>query len=198
MTVRRFAYVSLVVAVIALAVVVVKRTVVATVPVTTAAMSPTLEAGDVVAAQRGMSVGKVKRGDIVVVRVASSSDVEGPAMFPRSGGDLVLRRVVGLPNEGIEVNQSGVRVVSQKSGSFRTLAEPYVETPGGALLSYTEISDDQFVVLSDQRLGSESSGSLEDVRAQGVIPVRAVVGVVRWQVWPLSDVRALRMAGVDR
>lgn len=117
-------------------------------------MAPTLRADEYVVAVRPR---RLRRGDIVVVR-------------PPEHGFEMVKRVVGLPGEKVEVSDGLVRV------DGRPLAEPYGHGSGAA--GAWSLGDGEYVVLGDDRSLSTDSRSFGPLRRE------AIIGVVVLRYWP--------------
>jgi len=125
-----------------------------------ASMRPTLEPGDWLVAQRRTA--PPRRGDIVVFE------------HPEVPGFWVVKRVVGLPGERVEVAGGQVHV----DGAI--LAEPWAEGP--TLPEGTwEVPRDAVWVLGDQRALSAA-----DSRTLGPLPLVRVPWKVVARYWPLE------------
>jgi signal peptidase I len=127
---------------VGLAAVLIHRFALFTTLVGSGSMRPTLEPGDVLLTARLHRGTPVRRGDIVVV--ASS----GPA------GDLV-KRVVGLPGERVEIRGRAVRV----DGTL--LSEPNARG-GGAYRGTFDVPDGAYLLLGDDRDASVDARSWDD------------------------------------
>ena len=92
-----------------------------------------------------------RRGDIVVLHAPD-------------GGDIALiKRVIGLPGETIEVRNGQVLINS------RPLQEPYLRTLTNGVFPLTPIPDDAIFVMGDNRDRSRDS------RTFGPVPIEDVV-----------------------
>ncbi|MFD5498090.1 signal peptidase I, partial [Streptomyces sp. NPDC127091] len=96
----------------------------------------------------------VRRGDIVVVRSAELDRV-------------VVKRVIGLPGEHVDVSADEVRV------DGRPLSEPYVVRRGGRSGSF-DVPDGHLFLLGDNRARSSDSRSWR----QPCLPISALLGTV--------------------
>ena len=141
----------------------VRRWVAAPARVESSSMEPTLRPGQRLVVRRRRASEPVTRGDVVLVH---SPEI----------GRVLVKRVIGLPGERIEIDRHGrVRVDGQ------TIAEPYarpVPGPGRerARRSVTtyDVPEGHLFLLGDNRAASSDSRSWR----QPYLPAAAVVGRV--------------------
>lgn len=115
-------------------------------------MYPTLHPADCVPARRLRRAEPIRRGDIVVI---ASAEV----------GRRVVKRVIGLPGEIVDVGPHGVTI------DGIPLAEPYVAVHGGPTGSFC-IPMHAYLVLGDNRTRSGDSRSW----MAPFVPATAVLG----------------------
>jgi signal peptidase I len=127
-------------------------------------MAPTLAPGQRLLARRPGAGRRLSRGDVVV---AESAEL----------GRRVIKRVVGLPGEHIDIDVDG-RV--QVAG--HDLAEPYVVHHGGRSGTF-DVPAGHLLLLGDNRAHSS------DARAwrEPYLPVSAVLGRVVPRAWPSAE-----------
>lgn len=119
------------------------------------------------------------RGDVVVLH-----QINGAAER-----DLI-KRVIALPGETIEMTNCEVRITESGAATSRVLAEPYLDlavistTCGGDFAPVT-VPDEHVFVMGDNRSGSQDSRSL------GPIAESDLVGRAFVVFWPRSDWRWL-------
>lgn len=104
-----------------------------------------------------------QRDDIVVVHV------------PGYGQEMLIKRVIGLPGDTIEVRGGQVLVNNQP------LAEPYLRVVTRGDYPATVIPPDKIFVMGDNRNNSNDS------RAFGPIAFDDIVGKAWVRYWPLAD-----------
>ena len=159
-----------------LAVLAVRHFVVQPFRVPSASMAPTLEAGDVLLADR-TSAGEAERGGVVVF--------DGRGYFAPSAEDgdrYWVKRVIAVGGDSIACcGDEGVLLLNGEE-----LEEPYL--PGGMAPSTTEfdlvVPEGRMFVLGDNRPDSTDSRHLLGAPGGGMIPVDRVVGRVERIVWP--------------
>lgn len=139
---------------LALAVGAALRSLVVVTRVESRSMAPTLPPGRHVLTRRPRGSRAVRRGDIVVI---ASQELGRP----------VVKRVVGLGGERVEVSADAVRVDGV------VLAEPYVGARGGPAGVF-EVPDGHLLLLGDNRAGSSDARSWR----RPFLPVTAVRGRV--------------------
>jgi signal peptidase I len=117
-----------------------------------------------------MLLGGPSRGDVVVLDSPNNSD------------ELLIKRVIGLPNETVVIHDGRVYINGQ------LLNEPYV-------LEYCtyrscegewELGPNEYFVLGDNRSHSLDSHSF------GPVPVSSIKGVARVSYWPPDDLDILQ------
>ena len=152
-------------------------------------MTPTLQVGDRVLVNKlSYEVGDIGRGDLVVFgRPATESTVKT---------DLI-KRVIGLEGELIEIIEGRIYITQSESSSRQLLVEPYL-----ASTTYTRgfdntdlcekatensclIPDNHVFVLGDNRDGSRDS------RFFGPIDENTVVGRAFIRLWPIGSLKFL-------
>lgn len=139
--------------------------------VPTGSMTPTIDAGDRVLAQR-VAGGEIRRGDVVVFKQASWGDVP------------MVKRVVAVGGDEVACCTDGKLTVNGKQ-----IEEPYL--PMGSAAEITSIPtvtvpDGNLFLLGDERSGSlDSTAHLTDA-ASGTVPSSAVEGRVDAVVWPMN------------
>ena len=89
------------------------------------------------------------------------------------GGDIALiKRVIGLPGETIEVRNGQVLI------NGHPFQEPYLRTLTNGVFPLTPIPDDAIFVMGDNRDRSRDS------RTFGPVPIEDVVGRAWLRYWP--------------
>jgi signal peptidase I len=135
---------------------IVSNFIVSTVTVSGVSMVPTLYPGQVYLLNRWSTrLFPPNYGDLVVVR-------------DRSSGELLVKRIVALPNDSIEFRQGRVLL------NGRALREPYLP-PGSHTASRKigatpqQLAHDEFFVMGDNRMVSEDSRSHGPVRRADIL-----------------------------
>ena len=102
-----------------------------------------------------------ERGDVIILE-----DPRNPA------GDRLVKRVIGLPGEKIEIVNGAVYI------DGRLLHEPYITEPWTGSAPAQRIPADQYFVMGDNRKNSEDS------RYFGLVPRDLVIGKAMVAFWP--------------
>ncbi|MFG2406260.1 signal peptidase I [Streptomyces brevispora] len=140
--------------------------------VPTESMTPTVNAGDRVLAQR-VDGSEVRRGDVVVFTDPAWGDMPMVKRVVGIGGDKIACCEKGglLTVNGIPVEEPYLQTTDPASGNDFT-----AEVPKGKL----------FLLGDDRRVSLDSRVHLED-RGQGSVPRSAVTARVDAVAWPLGD-----------
>lgn len=109
-----------------------------------------------------------QRGDIVVLRL------------PHRQSDPLIKRVIGLPGDVIEIRDGKVFINGQ------ALDEPYLDQNTYQGMPPKVVPDDELFVLGDNR------GFSNDSRAFGFVPFSDVVGRAWFRYWPPAEIGLVR------
>lgn len=126
---------------------------------------------------------KIERGTRVRVRYSAPSSLSRGqiVMFQMPGEEgYIIRRVIGLPGETLEIVASELRINGAKVAEPWLAppvgSEPRVENPAPEYVSAVVIPDGHVFVMGDYRKGSKDS------RLFGTVQIANVVGVV-WDLF---------------
>jgi len=126
-------------------------------------MEPTLENDQFLVVNKlSYRLHEPQRGDIIVFR------------DPNDESRKLIKRVIGLPGERVEVRNSQVLV------NDYPLEEPYISSPPHYSLAAQLIPEGQYFVLGDNRNNSSDSHSW------GPVPDHEIVGKAWVSYWPPS------------
>jgi signal peptidase I len=103
------------------------------------------------------------RGDVVVISL------------PSQGGELLIKRVIGLPGDTVEI-PDGQGFVNQQP-----LAEPYLSGETTGIYGPVVVPPLQIFVLGDNRNFSNDS------RNFGPVPLEHVIGHAWFSYWPMTQ-----------
>jgi len=125
-------------------------------------MTPTLEEGQrLLVSKIVYSFHPPERGDIIVFHPPEDPD-----------GIPLIKRVIGLPGETVEVKSGEVYI----NGS--SLDEPYIKEPPHYIVKETTVPLDNYFVLGDNRNGSRDSHS------GWTVPEENIIGKTWLSLWP--------------
>jgi signal peptidase I len=105
-----------------------------------------------------------RRGDIVILHI------------PQNGAGLLIKRVIGLAGEKLEIKGGKVYINEQP------LEEPYLSKQPQRDMRATVVPPEHVFVLGDNR------GFSNDSRAFGPVPLDNIVGRAWFSYWPLDQI----------
>ena len=105
-----------------------------------------------------------RRGDIAVLQV------------PQAGSGLLIKRVIGLAGEKVEIKGAKVYINDQP------LEEPYLSSQSQRDMKAIVVPPEHIFVLGDNR------GFSNDSRAFGPVPLDNVIGRAWFSYWPLDHI----------
>lgn len=114
------------------------------------------------------------RGEVIVFR------------YPQNEAVFYVKRIIGLPGETVTIKDSKITIFNDYYKEGLELGEGYlpIETRTSGDLSVT-LEDGQYFVMGDNRLYSFDS------RSWGPLPEDDILGLVRYNLWPLNKARAV-------
>lgn len=131
-------------------------------------MTPTLESGEYVLTEKlSYRVGSPQRGDIIVLKAPQNTQLGA------SGKNYLIKRIIGLPGEQIEIRDNRVLINGNK------INENYIPDNSQMEGGNFALSSTQYFVMGDNR--SESY----DSRSWGPLERSLIVGKAFLVYWPL-------------
>ena len=131
----------------------------------------------VIAETVSTKMGKIQRGEVVIFK------------HPSEPGKLLIKRVIGLPNETIKISSGSIYINNSQ------LSEKYlsngIKTKGKASIQNDmeyKIASNAFIVLGDNRPNSSDS------RDFGAVPAENVMGRPLLVWYPLKDIKLIQVA----
>ena len=113
-----------------------------------------------------------KRNDVVIFK------------YPRDKEKLFIKRVIGLPNETVDIKGNTVTITNEKNKQGFTLNEPYVKY-GSNNDTHFELKEDEYFVMGDNRGGSSDS------RIWGAVKRDLFTGRVFLRLLPINKINIL-------
>jgi signal peptidase I len=107
------------------------------------------------------------RGDVVIFR------------YPNDPSRFFIKRMIGMPNETIQITNGVVTIFNKQNPTGFTLHEPYIDQPFSTTQTYTT-GPDQYFVMGDNR--NQSS----DSRYWGLVPKKLLIGRAYLRLLPLK------------
>lgn len=123
----------------------------------------------------------IKRYDIVVLEVEETKYNEKTRKTETST-TRIIKRVIGLPNEVIEVKNNKVYADGKELNN--SFASTKTEDFDLSKIGLTKIPGDCYLVMGDNRAISLDSRS-EDI---GIIKKEQIIGRVAFRIWPLNKI----------
>jgi signal peptidase I len=151
-------------------------------------MLPTFNNGDyLIVDQLSYELGNPKRDDVVVFEYPLDPKNNPQRNFLArffDPGKYFIKRVIGLPNETVDINGSSVTITNAENPQGFTLNEPYVKNLSSNVAHYV-LKSDEYFVMGDNRSGSSDS------RAWGPVKRNFFTGRVLLRLLPLSNIAVL-------
>ena len=146
-------------------------------------MEPSYSEGDLLLVDKiSYRFGEPDRGDVIILRNPDNPN-----------GDLLIKRIIGLPNETLSIDSESKKVFitkQQGSDSF-ILEEPYTTkykyTEYCKNLGPLELSDNEYFVIGDNRGASQDSRCFLNMLHKDQI-----IGKTVMRAWPFSSISFLR------
>jgi signal peptidase I len=139
-------------------------------------MVPTFENGDYLIVDKiSYELGNIKRNDVAVFR------------YPNDPTKFFIKRIIGLPNETVDIKGSEVTITNGESRESFTLDQPFVKNPANNN-THLELKNDEYFVMGDNRSASSDSrywGAVKKKFLQGKAFLR-LLPVSKMDFWPGS------------
>lgn len=113
------------------------------------------------------------RGEVVVFR------------FPQDPSQYYIKRIIGLPEETVEIKNGEVKISNRAFPLGFTLKENYLDenTPGEIKI---KLDDNEYFVLGDNRDASSDS------RRWGPLAQHFIIGRAWLRLWPFNEAHAIK------
>ncbi|MBY0376714.1 signal peptidase I [Patescibacteria group bacterium] len=110
-----------------------------------------------------------KRDDVIVFH------------YPKDPTKFFIKRIIGLPNETVDVKGNDVKITNNEHKDGFTLKEPYVENISSSQ-THLVLGENEYFVMGDNRPASSDS------RYWGGVDKSLIVGRVLLRLWPMNSV----------
>jgi len=117
-------------------------------------------------------LGNINRGDVVIFR------------YPKDPKRFFIKRIIGLPNEEIDINNGIIKIKNAENPDGFNLEEPYINEEFNTTGTY-KTNDKEYFVMGDNRNRSSDS------RFWGIVPKKNLVGRAYLRLLPLSKMSYL-------
>jgi len=117
-------------------------------------------------------VGNPKRNDIIIFR------------YPNDPSRFFIKRVIGLPNEEIDIRDGKITIINKQNPHGFVLAQPYLRQSFTFTGSY-KTGNKEYFVMGDNRKESLDS------RSWGFLPDKLVTGRALLRLFPFKYVSYL-------
>lgn len=136
-------------------------------------MDPTFESGQyIIVDELSYRLGKPQRGDVVILK------------YPRDPSKFFIKRIVGMPNETIEIIDGIVTIKNDTNPKGFQLVEPYIEFEKHDSITQ-KLGREEYFVMGDNRAKSSDS------RAWGSVPEKLVIGKAFLRLLPIASAEIL-------
>jgi len=138
-----------------------------------ASMEPSYQDGDyLIVDEISYRLTKPKRGDVIVFR------------FPQDPHQFFIKRIIGLPEETIEIKDNKITIFNQSHPLGFVLDESSYLPPNQQTRGYLKIKldDNEYFVLGDNRLQSSDS------RRWGPLNKTFIIGKTFIRAWPIDRI----------
>jgi signal peptidase I len=151
-------------------------------------MYPTFNNGDyLIVDELSYELSNPKRDDIVVFQFPGDPKNNPGRNFILKffdPGKYFIKRVIGLPNETVDINGSAVTITNAEHPDGFVLNEPYVKNLSSNIAHF-ELKDDEYFVMGDNRSGSSDS------RYWGPVKRNFFAGRALFRLLPINKISVL-------
>jgi signal peptidase I len=151
-------------------------------------MFPTFNNGDyLIVDQLSYELGNPKRDDVVIFKYPLDPKNDLKRNFLSrffDPGKYFIKRIIGLPNEILDINGSAVTITNKEHPAGFTLNEPYVKNISDNTAHF-ELKADEYFVMGDNRSGSSDS------RYWGPVKKEFLTGRALLRLLPISKISIL-------
>ncbi|MBP6866635.1 MAG: signal peptidase I [Candidatus Pacebacteria bacterium] len=135
-----------------------------------ASMDPTLANGEyLIIDEISYRLNEPERGDVIVFR------------YPKDTTKFFIKRIIGLPNETVEIKDGVVTIYNEENKNGLTLDESFLVNHSGGN-SYLKLSSEEYFVMGDNRPASSDS------RYWGPVPKDNITGRALVRLLPLKKI----------
>ena len=148
-------------------------------------MVPTFENGDyLIIDELSYELGNPQRNDVVVFQYPGDPKNSPERNFILrffNPGKYFIKRVIGLPNETVDIKGNDVTITNSEHPESFKLDEPFVKNTANND-THVELKNDEYFVMGDNRSGSSDS------RAWGPVKREFFTGRAFLRLLPISKI----------
>lgn len=138
-----------------------------------ASMSPTFETGHyLIVDEISYRIEDPQRGEVIIFK------------YPKDPSRFFIKRIIGLPNETVEIKNGKVTIYNINKPEGLILKESYVEK-GSLENTRFELGENEYFVMGDNR------GNSSDSRFWGALPKDMIVGKAFLRLLPINKIDVL-------
>ncbi len=136
-------------------------------------MFPTFHNGEyLIVDELSYTIGQPHRGDVIVFH------------YPNDPKRYFIKRIIGLPNEEINISGGKITIINKDNPNGFTLTEPYIDEPFGTTSNYKTGAEEYFVMGDNRNRSSDS-------RTWGLLSRKLMVGRAYLRLLPLKEISYL-------
>lgn len=140
-------------------------------------MIPTFEDGNyLIVDEISYRLNDPKRYDVVIFKF--------PDPNPDNPTKFFIKRIIGLPNETVDIKGSIVTITNEDNPNGFELDQPYVKNESENNTHY-ELKENEYFVMGDNR------GASSDSRYWGAVPRKLLIGKAFLRLWPINNIGVL-------
>lgn len=113
---------------------------------------------------------EIKRNDVIIFR------------YPENPSKFFIKRVIGLPNEKINIQNGTITIANDSNPDGFNLEEPYIKNQTENQSVYRELGEDEYFVMGDNRNASSDS------RYWGPVNKNLVIGRAFLRLLPINNI----------
>ena len=110
-----------------------------------------------------------KREDVIIFR------------YPKDETKFFIKRIIGLPNETVDIRGSAVTITNKEHSAGFILDEPYIKNISNDVM-HLELKNDEYFVMGDNRSGSSDS------RYWGAVKKNLITGRAFLRLLPIKKI----------
>ncbi len=138
-----------------------------------ASMFPTFDNGDYLIVDKlSYKIGDPQRNDVVIFK------------YPNDKTKFFIKRVIGLPNETVNIKDGIVTIINSENPDGFNLVEPYIKNSSSSTTNF-ELKNDEYFVMGDNRNASSDS------RYWGAVNRELLTGKALVRLLPITSVDIL-------